>query len=168
MAAPPNRYLTAYEYENTFLQGVHRHGVIYTDSLYGDVQWMSGGTHTEFHGSFKHTPHGVTLEFDALFGSRNVQPVLKKAILWTTAGGEWQYVGHDYAHRFVRMKPLSQWMYDQAVLAWRLHLQWIDGHWEPVDADGNPRAAPLPIPAPEPPPSDDAEEHGYTVVPAAA
>ena len=43
MADEANRFLTAYLYENMALEGPHREGVIFTDSGYGDIQWMSGG-----------------------------------------------------------------------------------------------------------------------------
>ena len=165
MADEANRFLTAYLYENMALEGPHREGVIFTDSGYGDIQWMSGGTHTPFHGSFVENTYGVALAFDALYHhGRHAQPDLKKAILFRTTGcQEWSYVGHDYAHRFVRMKPLSRWIYDRVLPNWNLHLRWNDGHWEPVNSDGSPAAAP-PAAAPGAP-LGDPELHEFNVVP---
>ena len=141
----PGRFLTAYKYTNEDIRGVHREGLIWADSAWGDVQWQCGGYTTDFHGSIsfeydvQHRKRGMKIRFDAMVGKPgHEEPRLKSSILWATpdTDGEYTWIGHDYRARTVKMREVTMWNLDVPTNSWNLHQVWQNGQWQPYDPAG--------------------------------
>ena len=114
------RFLWCFKYENKALQGVHSMGLLWYDSLLQDVQYQSGGTITSWHGSLVQKADGYEIKFDCRAHGDHV-PQLKCTKV-VNSNVEGQFVGWDYAGRFIALTYLSKW--EHAGNTWRLHSTW--------------------------------------------
>ena len=116
MAAGP-RMLVLWGYENHALP-VYGCGRLWADSRYGNVMWENDATNTAtpWHGSFHIVREGIIVWFDAFYGWRHAQPHLKWAALRGTAQGD--FLGTDYAGRFIQLRPITRWLHDEATDEW--------------------------------------------------
>ena len=131
------RILTGYEYK---IGSVFGDGCIWADSRHGHVKWQHDATNTEtaWHGTFNLTRCGIEITFDC-FGREDHMKTTK---LDATFRGE--FVGKDYDNRYVCMRPVVRYLYDEGTANWKEKQQWCPNclTWQDVQSDVLPLVAP--------------------------
>ena len=127
VAAAAPRILTAYSYVN-LSAGPIGCGTLWFDSETQSLAWeqrqAAPGTTTPWHGHYDVLAdnRGLLMAFDAFYGTRHQHARMNTVTLMTTIRGE--FVGHDYRDRYIRMRPVCRYLYDDLIGNWREKQQW--------------------------------------------